>query len=94
MEAISNKHFMENSSGGQTVHISEYEMKLFSKQLVAFTKQIMCDVVTVLLRQQKDIRTQATLGSVFIHINVALVQKFFKCCRAPGLVTNTCISQC
>lgn len=29
---------MENSSGGQTVHISEYEMKLFSKQLVAFTK--------------------------------------------------------
>lgn len=47
----------------------------------------MCDVVTVLLRQQ-DIRTQVTLGSVFIHINVALVQKFFKCCRAPGLVTK------
>lgn len=28
------------------MHISEYEMKLFSKQLVAFTKQIMSDVVS------------------------------------------------
>lgn len=46
MEAISNKHCMENSSGEWTVHMSQYEMKLFSKQLVAFTKQIMCDVVS------------------------------------------------
>lgn len=28
------------------MHISEYEMKLLSKQLVVFIKQIMCDVVS------------------------------------------------
>lgn len=46
MEAISNKHCMEKRI---TVHISEYEMKLFSKQLkqlVDFTKQIMCNAVS------------------------------------------------
>lgn len=37
----------------------------------------MCDVVTILLREQKDTRTKATLWSVSIRINVALVQKFF-----------------
>lgn len=48
----------------------------------------MCLPVTILLRQQECIKTKAILQSVSIHINVALVQKFFKCCTAPGLVTE------